>query len=168
MTNRLQKAAAFDFDGSLSDTRLIRYLVANPWKKYWDEFYARTPECPPNVDVVRAAQQKYAEGYAILIVTGRQLCYNDVTFDAVQRFNVPCNVGFFRNDGDYRPAHVIKLELLDEALEDGYDVQLAWDDDPRIIKAYQKRGLETTLVPGWDEPIAYPDEWLAAHAQQIG
>lgn len=161
---RGRPTVVFDFDGTILDTRKIRYLVAGPGKKDYRAFYGRTLECPPNYEVVRAAQQHHAMGHAVIILSGRAHEWSAITLQAANRLQVPWSDAFFRANGDFRKAHVVKPELLAKARAAGYDPRWIWDDDPRVVDMWQmtEPDIEVTQVPGWNDPIEYPEGWLDA------
>lgn len=53
---------------------------------------------------------------------------------------------FMRHAGDSRPDDVVKLELLDEMMNEGWYPAFAIDDRPRVIRAWRSIGLFTFAV----------------------
>lgn len=154
--------AVFDFDGCLLDTSSIRYLVAGIGKKQYAEFYSRTLECPANYEIVAKAKKHHAAGHAVVILTGRQLAWAPVTLMALMRFGVCYDDAIFRDNNDRRPAAIVKPEKMRLIRARGFEPLWIWDDDPRNVEMWERTepNAEVTLVPGWDDPIEYPDGWL--------
>src|SRR3546814_10049061 len=56
-----------------------------------------------------------------------------------------------RKDADTRPDHVVKEEILQQIIDDGYQPILAVDDRPSVVAMWRSKGI-TTLQCAPDEP----------------
>lgn len=58
-----------------------------------------------------------------------------------------------RGDRDDRPDVEVKREIH-EFLSRRYDIVAAIDDNPSIVSLWRSLGIETTVMPGWDNEAA--------------
>lgn len=58
---------------------------------------------------------------------------------------------YMRKDGDFRPDTIVKSEILDQIIAEGYEVLFAIDDRPSVIKMWEDRGIFVFRVKShWD------------------
>jgi FMN phosphatase YigB (HAD superfamily) len=143
-------AAVFDLDGTLRDVAAIRFLINGSAKpKQFDEFYRRCRFAPCHRWVVEAAANQWRHGRVVVISTAQpERTTADNTY-WLERFAVPWTALHTRPNGDHRSAAVIKQENL-LAIQQRYDVAVAWDDDPAVLKMYQELGVQVVECPGWE------------------
>ncbi|WP_024816939.1 phosphatase domain-containing protein [Arthrobacter sp. 31Y] len=153
-------AIIFDMDGTLCDVRSIRHLVIrnhpdNPGHRNFDRFHELSVDCPPNLNVLAAANEARAQGHKVIIVTARQEKYRQLTKWWMLLNGVPFDQQLHRKTGDGRPDRVVKQEIL-AGLRQHYNIIHAWDDNPNVLALWAEEGIETTVVEGWfeDEPKA--------------
>ncbi len=142
------KAVIFDIDGTLADVEhRLHHLEGE--QKDWDGFFADMPKDPVIEPVARLAQILHeARGQsgrldAVLIVSARPdttqyrqmtetwLAANDIRYDRL----------YLRAAGDYRPDQIVKAELLERILNDGYEPFLVVDDRPQVVAMWRSFGL---------------------------
>ncbi|AEQ20918.1 conserved hypothetical protein [Rhodococcus phage E3] len=144
------KTAIFDMDGTLVDVTSVRHLIFQKPRDY-EGFYVGGAQCPPNKGVLAQAIDMHERGYEIIIVTGRDRKYEGLTRGWLARHFPHYTALFMREDGDRRPAHIVKEEILGALLMFGRDVVFAADDDPKIIEMWTRNGIDTMHVPGWKD-----------------
>ena len=137
----------FDVDGTLCDVRGVRHLIDG--KGGFDAFHRASAGCPPHAHVVEAARQAQAEGRAVLVVTGRVEKWRRLTSMWLALHEVPSDGLWMRRDGDFRKDFLVKREIL-RRLRGRYDIVRAWDDNPAVLRLWEREGIPTTVVPGWD------------------
>jgi hypothetical protein len=152
----MDAAAIFDMDGTLCNVSSIRYHV-NPrdprfsGKKRFDLFHAGSIDCPPNDFVVAMARMFHeVVGYKVLIVTARKEEWRYHTILWLHENNIAYDYLYMRKDGDNRKDYDVKEDILNE-IERKYRVHVAYDDNPNVIALWQRRGIKTVLVPGWED-----------------
>lgn len=144
----MKSAVIFDMDGTLCNVSSILHHLEEPHRNF-HRFHRESVNCPPNPHVVQGAIEAYEAGHTILIVTARVFKYCwETMFWLTEHLPVPYEQLYMRQDGDYRPDGVVKLEILDLIDEDGYDVIHAWDDNPQVIKVWESQGIPVTVVEG--------------------
>ena len=133
-------AVIFDIDGTLADVEHRRgYLEGdNP---NWAAFNAAIGDDRVHQNVFRLARTLNAAGNAIILCSGRDggfrrltelwLTFNEVGYDGL----------YMRSAGDGRKDHVVKMELLDQIISDGFKPWLVVDDRSSVVAAWRARGL---------------------------
>ena len=61
---------------------------------------------------------------------------------------------YMRSEGDYRPDYVIKSQILDAILADGYEIAFVVDDRPSVVAMWRERGLVCLQCREWEEAPA--------------
>lgn len=100
-----------------------------------------------DVAVLEILRGLYKQGYEIVIVSGRDgICREDT-------YNWLCanlvGIDFYhyqRAVGDKRPDDVIKTELLDRIIQDGFNPKMVFDDRPRVARKWRALGLKVFQV----------------------
>ena len=146
----MKKAAIFDMDGTLCDVSTIRHHVRHHPKRF-DLFHQDSVNCPPHSWVAGMARRYYMTGWAVLIVTARKRKYEPWTAWWLALNNVPSTELYMRPDTSFAKDYVVKKDLLAQIRADGYDPQVAYDDNPNVIKLWKEEGIRTVVVPGWED-----------------
>lgn len=144
----MKQAVLYDFHGTLVDVTSVLHLLA---VHEYDEFYTASLECPPIESTVMAARQSADAGYRNLLFTGMPDSYNEGLTDWLARHGVPMGPISMRVTGDFRKDFVVKREMYLKALEGGYEIIRAWDDNPACLDLWTNQGIPVVQVPGWSE-----------------
>ncbi len=153
------KAVIFDVDGTLAkcDHRL-HHLDGEV--KDWDSFFACQDKDTPIEGIVwlnqmlASASNEMASGheFACLIVTARPEQYRAVTEQWIDTHQIWWYHVYMRKEGDFRPDDLVKADILNEILADGYEPFLVIDDRPQVVEMWRSFGI-TTLQCAPDEPV---------------
>jgi uncharacterized HAD superfamily protein len=135
-----QSAVIVDLDGTLCDVSTILHFVDGDEKDF-PAFHTASAECPPDDHVAAAVRAAHDAGQGILIVTGREFIWRDLTLDWLRDHDLPYDELVMRISGDYRPDHVIKAEMLDDLIARGWSVSEAWEDQDDIAELWDSRGI---------------------------
>ena len=149
----MKPAVVIDVDGTLCDVSSVRHFVIptdGSRRKDFHGFHDAASGCPPHQWVIDLAHDFRARGFTVIVVTARDamwrvptlwwLLLNDVPFDAV----------FHRPHRDRRPDVEVKADILAHIRANGFDVQHAVDDNPKVLALWESEGIAVTVVPGWD------------------
>jgi hypothetical protein len=160
LPNERRHAVGFDMDGTLSDTRPIQHFVQGKYRDF-DSFHRLSEFTQPNPEVLQAAYDAHKAGLAVVITTARNEYYRAVTQKWLDKYEVPYENIFMRQDGDMRPDYVVKKEMYDKYLGPYYDMVRFYDDNPQAVGAWREKGIAVTEVPGFGDP-AIQDGWEAS------
>jgi hypothetical protein len=67
------------------------------------------------------------------------LLLHDVPFDEI----------YMRKYDDFRKDYEVKRDILSMIRADGYDVTVAYDDNPNIWRLWDEEDIACVQVPGW-------------------
>lgn len=142
------KCVLFDMDGTLCDPRYrLHYLKEKP--KNWDAFFAAAaddPSYPDIIDLYKYMNRKY---YTFL-VSARPLKYKEQTLLWLSRYEIFPVKSYFRPDGDRREDSIVKSEILDQILQEGWSPWLIFDDRDRVVQMWRSRGFTCCQVNNGD------------------
>jgi hypothetical protein len=129
----------FDIDGTLADrTHRRHFVTVKPAN--WNAFRAaadRDTVIEPVAGVLRRLQAHAR----IILCTGRMEKERDLTEKWLLRNRIFFDRLFMRTTDDTRPDDVIKEELLDQILAEGFNPKLVFDDRQRVVDMWRRRGL---------------------------
>lgn len=148
-------AVIFDVDGTLCDVRTIRHFVersskARRFKRDFNRFHAESLWCPPHAQVRQIAVRAHNLGFAVVVVTGREAKWRELTLKWLNMHQVPCDELCTRKVQDYRPDRIVKSEL-EASIRMQFHAVLAIDDRSDIIEVWQKAGISTITVDSCGE-----------------
>jgi hypothetical protein len=139
------EAVIADLDGTLCDVSDILHLVEGEGRDF-HAFHAASADCPSVEAVVEAVHAAKDTGRGILIVTGREFIWRDLTLDWLARHGIPYDELVMRIVGDYRTDDVVKAEMLDDLEERGWTITEAWEDRDDIADLWASRGITVHRV----------------------
>ena len=166
----MQKTIIFDLDGTLANIDSRRDISMKPNGRLdWNVFAAPNSILAldkPNAPVIKMAQMFKADGFKIVIFSGRYYRGFDATVQWLNDFKVPFDLLVMRPDkfkdkswpiADGNPAtpdmrfmpdEILKKVMLDTFV-DINDVFLVVDDRDKVVKMWRDLGLNTFQVaPG--------------------
>ena len=143
-------AVIMDADGTLCDVRSVQHFVSNPdgtkaKKPNFHKFHAGSANCPPHEEVAGLARRAHESGMGVVVVTGREARWRDMTAKWLKKNGIPYDALITRGSNDYRPDHVVKTELL-QRVQRSFRPVLAVDDRPDIIKVWHDAGIPAVQV----------------------
>ena len=139
-------AAIFDVDGTLVDVSSVRHHVMQRPKRF-DRFHAEAIDCPPHPLAVDLARKARDDGMAVLVVTARKESWRFHTLLWLREQGIEHDAIYMRGVQVNRKDYDVKADLL-RSIQRRYDVRLAVDDNPNVIRLWQEHGIPTITVPG--------------------
>jgi hypothetical protein len=142
-----------DIDGTIADNTHREHLAHI---KAWDAFFEACDEDKPIVHMRVLLQglsfSDYEGGYhQIVYVTGRPERVRAKTLAWIGQHGFPlANVMYMRKDGDHRPDHMVKFQILGQLHVDGYEPILAFDDRNQVVKMWRENGVPCLQVAEGD------------------
>ena len=137
--NNFAKEGAFIFD---IDGTLAHIDPANP-RDIYDG--SRVMEDKLDTFVVRVLDSLADAGFKILMVSGRDEKYRDVTEMWLNSYIVPRRKLYMRSEGDTRHDAAVKYEIA-QKLINTYNVLGVFDDRSRVVNAWRSMGFQTYQV----------------------
>lgn len=138
-TPQRRAVAALDIDGVLADVRhRLHHVAARP--KDWEAFFAAAAQDPPLDEGLRVARELAAVA-DIVYLSGRPERLRADTLAWLERHDLPEGELHLRPRNDFRPARVLKVEVLDR-LSTQRPVTVLVDDDPHVCEAAREAGYD--------------------------
>lgn len=136
----------FDIDGTLADlTHRLSHIQKEP--KDWNAFFDACADDAPIGHIVELATMLSIHS-RVVFVSGRSDRVRDVTMDWLRDRGLFGPL-YMRRDGDHRPDDIVKGELLEEILGDGWKPVMAFDDRNQVVEMWRSRGVPCAQVaPG--------------------
>ena len=138
-SGRRPAIAAVDIDGVLADVRhRLHHVEKRP--KDWDAFFAAAADDPPLEEGLRVARELAAVA-DLVYLSGRPEHLRRDTLAWLARHRLPAGELHLRPRRDFRPARVLKVEVLDR-LSAERPVSVLVDDDPGVCEAARAAGYD--------------------------
>lgn len=149
----MTRYVVFDLDGTLANNKPRAHWLEGE-KKDWKTYNSTMANDTPYDDMFRMWWAMYRAYYSIVICTGREEAYRDVT-ETWLRNNIPNGCSYpdkiyMRPEKDYRSDAIIKSELLDQMTKElGGNPEFWFDDRNQVVDAIRARGIRVLQVaPG--------------------
>lgn len=143
----------FDLDGTLADLRHRLHFLHEAEKPDWRGFFAACAGDTLIEPVARLLSDLWEGGHPdschIVILSGRSSECAVATEEWLFRHSIPYDRLCMRREGDHRPDHTVKSEMLDTLLADGYEPIMFFDDRDQVVNMWRARGYTCLQVaPG--------------------
>lgn len=144
-----RKAVIFDIDGTLADINHRRHFVTNG-RKDWASFFDAVLDDVPVMPLIELLQMYNAKlDVQVFIVTGRPEFLREKTQTWLTKFGVHLDFSRFllmRSSKDRREDSLVKKDILDSILEDGFCPQLVFDDRKSVVDMWRNEGILVAQV----------------------
>ena len=149
----------FDIDGTLASADHRLHLIESHGAKNWEKFLS-----PAMVDQDTPIPQTWLlmallmqAGHKVIFITGRRESTRLVTSSWLQRsafklygpefaFDVVTNPLYMRVNDDRQDSHVVKEISLKQAILDGYNPELCFEDRTSDAEMWRRNGIRTCQV----------------------
>jgi len=145
-----KNTAIFDIDGTLVDSAEHFHLLDSTplgHTKNLYEYHSLALNSPPRESVVALSRVLWEAGIRIVIVTSR---YNNFLYETVEwlkAHNIYYDELYMRDATDDRTHYLVKKDILNVLKSKGYNILLAVDDNPEIIKLWQEHDIVAAHMP---------------------
>ncbi len=143
------RAVIFDIDGTLADVehRLHHLEGEKDWPAFFKDMQDDRP-IEPVAELARLLHKAVEARHgleAVLLVTARpdREEWRRTTIDWLDMHGIAYDRIYFRREDDTRPDQMVKADILQAILDDGYDPQLVIDDRPQVVKMWRDHGITT-------------------------
>lgn len=136
------KCFVFDLDGTLANCdHRLHHINTKDVKPDWRAFFAACKDdepIAPMLDLYLSLRSVWASR---IILSGRSdECREATEKWLIRTAGVQFDALYMRKAGDHRPDDVVKSELLDQMLADGWEPILFIDDRKRVVDMWRERG----------------------------
>ena len=138
----------FDIDGTIADlTHRRKWIETKP--KNWKAFEAGMADDKPinHVIQVLVSVEMYSH---IVLCSGRGEQNRETTEKWLATHGIPYDALYMRAEKDYRADDIVKEELLDRILADGWNPLMVFDDRQRVVDMWRRRGIPCAQVAEGD------------------
>ena len=151
----------FDIDGTIMNIDHRRHFL-DERPKNWNSFFKGISDDVPNQDIARLMLSLLKDkNNQLIFCSGRKETYREITQNQVARIiykentlalskflkGDKLNLPFYmREDEDYRPDYMVKSDLLDNMINDGYDPAIVFDDRDSVVEMWRSRGIRCLQV----------------------
>lgn len=139
-----ERCYIFDIDGTLADlSHRLHHIQKTP--KDWDGFFAEVANDEPIRHVVQLCRRLGC----VVFASGRpERCRSDTEWWLLTHLSHDGPL-YMRKDGDRRPDDIVKGDILDQIIADGFEPIMAFDDRDRVVAMWRERGIPCAQVaPG--------------------
>ena len=137
-------AVVFDIDGVLSDAAGRQHYLERG-RRDWNAFFDACGEDPLITEVGRMLEL-LDPSLAIVLLTGRPISVQPITFAWLERYQLRWDVLIMRDYGDYQAATQFKRRTVHELREHDIDPQLAFEDDRRNVAMFHREGVPCVYI----------------------
>ncbi len=135
----------FDLDGVLSDAAGRQHFVEGPGRRDWDAFFEACGD-DPLVEETATLLHLLDASLGIVLLTARPLRVQAETLSWLDRYDLRWDILIMRPWGDYSRASEFKQDSLWDLRQLGWDVRLAFEDDPRNLAMFRYEGVPCVYI----------------------
>ncbi len=84
--------------------------------------------------------------HRIVLLTARPMRVQPQTLGWLERYELRWDALIMREFGDYMAARVYKQRTVTELREKGFDLRLAFEDDPRNVSMFHAQGVPCIYI----------------------
>ena len=129
-----------DMDSTLSDPKdRLHYVRSIP--RNFDAFEQEAGNDNPIEAVKHVVRSLHNTGFAILIVSARMDNRRHITEAWLEKHGINYHGLYMRKAKDTRKDDIIKKEILDKILSEGYTIVGAFDDRKRVKRMWVENGI---------------------------
>lgn len=134
----------FDMDGVLSDASSRQHYIEYPFPD-WDSFFHACGDDALIDEVARLLDVIDAE-HRIVLLTARPMRVQPHTLGWLDRYQLRWDALIMREFGDYMAARVYKQRTVKELRAKGFDLRLAFEDDPRNVHMFHSMDVPCVYI----------------------
>jgi uncharacterized HAD superfamily protein len=137
-------AIVFDMDGVLSDAAGRQHFIEYPFPD-WESFFEACGDDALIAEVARLLDV-ISEDHRIVMLTARPIRVQPQTLAWLQRYGLRWDLLIMREFGDYMAARIFKKRSVSELRDHGFDLRLAFEDDPRNVAMFHGENVPCIYI----------------------
>ena len=137
-------AIVFDMDGVLSDAAGRQHFIEYP-RPDWEAFFHACGDDDLIAEVARLLDV-LDHDHRIVLLTARPIRVQPQTIAWLDRYKLRWDLLVMREFGDYMAARTFKQRSVLELRQFGFDLRLAFEDDPRNVAMFHADGVPCIYI----------------------
>ena len=133
------RVVIFDLDGVLCNADGRQHFIRSG-QKDWKAFFEACSDDQPIEEMTRLLRL-LATDVTVVLLTGRPLEVQDHTVGWLSNQEIPWDLLIMRARGDYADSTVFKQQTVRILRSMGYDIQVAFEDDPQNYEMFEAEGV---------------------------
>jgi phosphoglycolate phosphatase-like HAD superfamily hydrolase len=138
------EAVIFDMDGVLSDAVGRQHFIEKG-RRNWDAFFDACGEDAVIAELARVLELLDPK-LQIILLTGRPMRVQPQTLAWLDRYELRWDLLVMRARGDYSQVTWYKRDSVDELRQFGFDLRLAFEDDPNNFAMFHAMGIPCVYI----------------------
>ncbi len=142
----LPPVVIFDIDGTLMNEE---HRAEFRDKRDWETYFSLCGQDTPFQHIVDLTREYKDKGYEVWVMSGRYITTEKDTLESFEKCGVVFDHMKLRGEGNFIPDYVIKPAWARKYI--GLErIEAVYDDSPRVIEAFRKKGLnviDVTAMP---------------------
>ena len=138
------QAVVFDVDGVLSDAVGRQHFIERG-RRDWDAFFEACGDDPIIGELVRVLELLDPR-LQVILLTGRPMRVQPQTLAWLERYGLRWDLLVMRSRGDYSQVTWFKRDSVDELRSYGFDLRLAFEDDPNNFAMFHAEGIPCVYI----------------------
>ena len=134
----------FDMDGVLSDAAGRQHYIEYPFPD-WEAFFEACGEDALIAEVARLFDV-IDPTHRVVLLTARPMRVQPQTLAWLSHYGLRWDLLIMREFGDYMAARSFKRRSTQELREYGFDLRLAFEDDPRNVAMFHGEGVPCIYI----------------------
>ena len=141
------RAVVFDIDGVLSDAAGRQHFIEGGAgrRRDWDSFFEACGD-DPLIEEVATVLDLLDPALQIILLTGRPIRVQPQTVSWLHRYHLRWDLLVMRDFGDYAAAREFKRWSVADFRQYGFDLRLAFEDDPRNLQMFRAEGIPCVYI----------------------
>jgi len=137
-------AVVFDIDGVLSDAAGRQHFIEEG-RRDWKAFFDACGDDPVIEEIARLLEL-LDPSLAVVLLTGRPHRVQPQTLAWLERYGLRWDLLVMRSRGDYAHVTAFKLAAVEDLRAHGFDLRLAFEDDPSNHAMYVAAGVPCVYI----------------------
>ena len=138
------EAVVFDMDGVLSDAVGRQHFIERG-RRNWDAFFDACGEDAVIAELARVLELLDPK-LQIILLTGRPMRVQPQTLAWLEHYDLRWDLLVMRARGDYSQVTWYKRDSVDELRHFGFDLRLAFEDDPNNFAMFHAMGIPCVYI----------------------
>ena len=138
------RAVVVDIDGVLSDAAIRQHYLDEPIPD-WEGFFDACGE-DPLIEEMHRLLELLDRDLVIVLLTARPARVRPMTHRWLGHYDIRWDLLVMRPWGDYLSARAFKRESVRDLRTHGFDLALAFEDDPRNVDMFRGEGIPCVYI----------------------